>query len=190
MKGSWSELVSHKQYFTQTNQKVETYCVTKMLQVPRRSRQCHLKWCFTRLQSSDILWGDPINHIINWYLPKTKLSGRNIWPNGPERTESIVPGSRSTRTALGTYFPPECAKKKKQQLNAQWDNQLFQRKLFFVEKNNQIINNLLPRYNKRLFFPTVSRNLHDKFLSDRYRVRPRSLPKTEMDQWMNKLKPR
>ena len=75
-------------------------------------------------------------------------------------------------------------------MHAQWDNQLFQRKLFLVEKIRKQINNLLPRYNKRLFFPTVSRNLHGKFLSDRYRVRPRSLPKTEMDQWMNKLKPR
>ena len=34
--------------------------------------------------------------------PNTKLSGRKIWPKGPERTESMVPGSRSTRTALGT----------------------------------------------------------------------------------------
>ena len=40
-------------------------------------------------------------------IPKTKLSGRKICPNGPERTESIVPGSRSTRIARGTYFPPE-----------------------------------------------------------------------------------
>lgn len=39
--------------------------------------------------------------------PKTKLSGLKICPKGPERTESIVPGSRSTKTALGTYFPPE-----------------------------------------------------------------------------------
>ena len=38
---------------------------------------------------------------------KTKLSGRKIWPNGPDRTESIVPGSRSTRMARGTYLPPE-----------------------------------------------------------------------------------
>merc|ERR1719291_1662579 len=38
--------------------------------------------------------------------PKTKLSGRKIWPKGPERTESIVPGSRSIRIARGTYRPP------------------------------------------------------------------------------------
>ena len=38
--------------------------------------------------------------------PNTKLSGRNICPNGPERTESIVPGSKSTKTARGTYLPP------------------------------------------------------------------------------------
>lgn len=40
------------------------------------------------------------------YIPKTKLSGLNICPKGPERTESMVPGSRSTRMARGTYFPP------------------------------------------------------------------------------------
>ena len=39
-------------------------------------------------------------------IPKTKLSGLKICPKGPERTESMVPGSRSTRMALGTYFPP------------------------------------------------------------------------------------
>lgn len=39
-------------------------------------------------------------------LPNTKLSGLKSCPYGPDRTESIVPGSRSTRTALGTYFPP------------------------------------------------------------------------------------
>ena len=44
--------------------------------------------------------------IRSFYLPKTKLSGLKICPNGPERTESIVPGSKSTRQALGTYFPP------------------------------------------------------------------------------------
>lgn len=39
-------------------------------------------------------------------IPKTKLSGLKICPKGPDRTESIVPGSRSTKMALGTYFPP------------------------------------------------------------------------------------
>jgi len=34
------------------------------------------------------------------------LSGLKICPKGPERTESMVPGSRSTRIALGTYLPP------------------------------------------------------------------------------------
>ena len=38
--------------------------------------------------------------------PKTKLSGLNTCPKGPDLTESIVPGSRSTSTARGTYFPP------------------------------------------------------------------------------------
>merc|ERR1719181_2525386 len=38
--------------------------------------------------------------------PKTKLSGRKIWPKGPERTESMVPGSRSIRMLRGTYRPP------------------------------------------------------------------------------------
>jgi len=38
--------------------------------------------------------------------PKTKLSGLKSWPNGPALTESIVPGSRSNNTALGTNRPP------------------------------------------------------------------------------------
>lgn len=42
----------------------------------------------------------------NVNLPKTKLSGLKICPKGPDRTESIVPGSRSTKTHRGTYFPP------------------------------------------------------------------------------------
>lgn len=45
--------------------------------------------------------------IFKFNLPKTKLSGLKICPNGPDRTESIVPGSKSTNTALGTYLPPE-----------------------------------------------------------------------------------
>ncbi|KAL0593898.1 hypothetical protein AAY473_036294 [Plecturocebus cupreus] len=36
-----------------------------------------------------------------------KLSGLKICPKGPERTESMVPGSRSTSTARATYLPPE-----------------------------------------------------------------------------------
>lgn len=38
--------------------------------------------------------------------PNTKLSGLKICPKGPDRTESMVPGSRSTRIARGTYLPP------------------------------------------------------------------------------------
>jgi len=34
--------------------------------------------------------------------PKTKLSGLKSCPNGPALTESMVPGSRSIRMALGT----------------------------------------------------------------------------------------
>lgn len=47
-----------------------------------------------------------VNFRDKFLLPKTKLSGLKICPKGPERTESMVPGSRSTRMALGTYFPP------------------------------------------------------------------------------------
>ena len=43
---------------------------------------------------------------VQLIIPKTKLSGLKICPKGPERTESIVPGSKSTKMALGTYFPP------------------------------------------------------------------------------------
>lgn len=35
-----------------------------------------------------------------------KLSGLKSCPKGPERTESIVPGSKSNNIARGTYFPP------------------------------------------------------------------------------------
>lgn len=40
------------------------------------------------------------------HLPNTKLSGLKICPKGPDLTESMVPGSRSTRIARGTYLPP------------------------------------------------------------------------------------
>lgn len=40
------------------------------------------------------------------HSPKTKLSGLKSCPNGPERTESMVPGSRSTRMARGTNLLP------------------------------------------------------------------------------------
>lgn len=33
-----------------------------------------------------------------------KLSGRKSCPKGPDLTLSMVPGSKSTRAALGTYF--------------------------------------------------------------------------------------
>lgn len=39
-------------------------------------------------------------------IPNTKLSGLKIWPNGPDLTESMVPGSRSTKMARGTYLLP------------------------------------------------------------------------------------
>lgn len=47
-------------------------------------------------------------------LPKMKLSGLKSCPKAPERTLSMVPGSRSTSTARGTYL---CA--------AQTDNIMF-----------------------------------------------------------------
>ena len=34
------------------------------------------------------------------------MSGLKIWPKGPDLTESMVPGSRSTRMARGTYLLP------------------------------------------------------------------------------------
>ena len=46
------------------------------------------------------------------FLPKTKLSGLKSCPNAPAFTESIVPGSKSTSTARGTYFPPNKKEKK------------------------------------------------------------------------------
>ena len=50
--------------------------------------------------------------LTSFNLPKTKLSGLKICPKGPDRTESIVPGSKSTNTARGTYFPPENKERK------------------------------------------------------------------------------
>ena len=46
-------------------------------------------------------------------LPNIKLSGLNNCPNGPDLTESIVPGSKSSKIALGTYLPPESDKNEK-----------------------------------------------------------------------------
>lgn len=48
-----------------------------------------------------------INVTTEKIVPNKKLSGLKICPNGPERTESMVPGSKSTKTARGTYFPPK-----------------------------------------------------------------------------------
>uniref|UniRef100_A0A1B0BQ51 Uncharacterized protein n=1 Tax=Glossina palpalis gambiensis TaxID=67801 RepID=A0A1B0BQ51_9MUSC len=38
--------------------------------------------------------------------PNTKLSGLKICPKAPDLTESIVPGSKSTNIARGTYLAP------------------------------------------------------------------------------------
>lgn len=51
------------------------------------------------------------HHDFFVHSPKTKLSGLNNCPNGPERTESMVPGSRSTRMARGTNLLPLDGKK-------------------------------------------------------------------------------
>ena len=39
------------------------------------------------------------------HVPKTKWLGLKSSPSGPAFTESMVPGSKSTKTARGTYFP-------------------------------------------------------------------------------------
>lgn len=55
-------------------------------------------------------------------LPKMKLSGLNSCPKAPERTLSMVPGSRSTSTARGTYlFATET---QKSLLSTHWFNLL------------------------------------------------------------------
>ena len=46
------------------------------------------------------------SHLPAPECPKTKLSGLKSWPKGPDLTASIVPGSRSSSTHLGTYLPP------------------------------------------------------------------------------------
>jgi len=57
----------------------------------------------------------PNKYTGRLYKPKTKLSGLKTCPKGPDRTESIVPGSRSMRMARGTYFPPLCTNNNVQQ---------------------------------------------------------------------------
>jgi tubulin beta len=59
-------------------------------------------------ESCDCLQGFQLTHSLGGGTgsAKTKLSGLKIWPNGPDRTESMVPGSKSTNMARGTYLPP------------------------------------------------------------------------------------
>lgn len=115
--------------------------------------------------------------------PKTKLSGLKICPKGPERTESIVPGSKSTKTARGTYFPPKIEKKRKSverprdchshtktwQLESQW--------IWFCQTYR------LPHCSKRLFFPTGGQSHRDRYPLDRFHVRLRWLPRTKEERW-------
>ncbi len=61
---------------------------------------------FTKFQKVHKPKAIKVGRSKNPNLPKTKLSGLKICPKGPDRTESMVPGSRSTRQALGTYLPP------------------------------------------------------------------------------------
>lgn len=63
----------------------------------------------THIIPSPILQLIPDDWLTPWctsHSPNTKLSGLNSCPNGPERTESMVPGSRSTRMARGTNLLP------------------------------------------------------------------------------------
>lgn len=62
--------------------------------------------CITTLRNQTQIFACIEIQVEGVYIPNTKLSGLNICPKGPERTESMVPGSRSTRMARGTYFPP------------------------------------------------------------------------------------
>lgn len=60
---------------------------------------------------SFLLFMKGISHSETWHIsllypPNTKLSGLKICPKGPDLTESMVPGSKSTRMARGTYLPP------------------------------------------------------------------------------------
>lgn len=95
-----------------------------------------------------------------FYSPNTKLSGRKSWPNGPLRTESIVPGSRSTRTARGTYFPPEI-------------NHRFNHSIVRLIVYQQL------HCNRRWYVQVEDPNRHGMCPLDRYRVHRKLLPKTE-----------
>lgn len=54
--------------------------------------------------SSQFVWDANPSQPCCRLLPKMKLSGLKSCPKAPERTLSMVPGSRSTSTARGTYF--------------------------------------------------------------------------------------
>merc|ERR1712223_1628718 len=73
-------------------------------------------------------------------LAETKLSGRKTWPKGPDRTESMVPGSKSTRMArgqrkgrkgMGPYH-------KVGTIGQRWKNQVSTRDLPFLPSNQRV----------------------------------------------------
>ena len=95
-------------------------------------------------------------YLTSKTLPNIKLSGLKICPNGPERTESIVPGSKSTKTARGTYLPPT----NEQKYN--FNTNIKALKIFAKVLYNNISHPKL-RCNRRLFFPAVNPNRRDMF---------------------------
>lgn len=109
----------------------------------------------------------PISSLKLADLPKTKLSGLKICPKGPERTESIVPGSRSTKTARGTYFPPNI-----EQINPYKHQQteillpcrgMSERIKLFTLLSLHVKTYRLPHCSKHLFFLTGGQNHHDRY---------------------------
>lgn len=74
----------------------------------KTNEQALLSKTFRHQTYSDFLPNSRYQKSKGWncILPNTKLSGRKIWPKGPDLTESMVPGSKSTKMARGTYLPP------------------------------------------------------------------------------------
>lgn len=145
------------------------------------------------------------------HLPNTKLSGLKICPKGPDLTESMVPGSRSTRIARGTYLPPpqerelKLKRKKEGERERKHTNSIMQEnhslglhtgytvwrvlcvtwgKSYALSMLNHVKRaaDLWPRYSRRWSCPAAGHCLHGKFLWDQCRARRWSLPRTADNQ--------
>ena len=122
-------------------------------------------------------------------VPKTKWLGLKSSPRGPALTESMVPGSRSTKMARGTYFPGTPSLPKQKELNniafvriTLWSSSSHIRK---IHKKCCLIT-----YNRRWFFPIGvlwprGEHFPSKFQKASIHVRHWWFPKTETEKKKN-----